>query len=86
MNKIQLSYEQRKWLLKVKKWIEARGPGNTNLPITVEDPKGSGRIVFINEPYYLLFTILKSNQYLPNQKTNLNLLGVAYLWDKKEKK
>ena len=84
MKKIPLSHKQYKWLKIILTWIESRG-SFLNEPITVEYPKGSGEIVFIFEPFDLVFNTLLHNQYNEEQKETLNLLGVAYLWYKKEK-
>ena len=82
--KISITEKQQKWLRTLLTWIETRGLKNRNRPISVENPEGSGRIVFINEPYDLVFTILLHNHYKTNHKTDLNLLGRAYLWYQKE--
>ena len=84
MKKIPLSHKQYKWLKIILTWIESRG-SFLNEPITVEYPKGSGEIVFIFEPFDLVFNTLLHNQYNEEQKETLNLLGVAYLWYQKEK-
>jgi len=82
--KIAITEEQRKWLRTVLTWIETRGLENRNLPISVESPEGSGRIIFIKQPYYLVFNILLHQHYKVEDKTDLNLLGRAYLWYQKE--
>lgn len=83
--KIDLTIQQQDWLRTVVlPWIESRG-SFLNEPITVEYPKGSGEIVFIFEPYDLVFQTLENTYYYRHQKETLNLLGVAYLWYKKEK-
>jgi len=82
--KITISEEQRKWLRTVMTWIETRGIENRNRPISVESPEGSGRIIFINEPYDLVFNTLLHLEYKVEDKTDLNLLGRAYLWYQKE--
>jgi len=82
--KIDLTIQQHDWLRTVLTWIETRGLKNRNLPISVESPEGSGRIIFINQPYYLVFNILLHQHYKVEDKTDLNLLGRAYLWYQKE--
>jgi len=83
--KIDLTIQQQDWLRTVVlPWIETRGILNRNLPISVESPEGSGRIIFINEPYDLVFNTLLHLEYKVEDKTDLNLLGRAYLWYQKE--
>lgn len=82
--KIDLTIQQQDWLRRVLTWIETRGIENRNRPISVEHPEGSGRIVFINQPYYLVFNTLLHLNYKVEDKTDLNLLGRAYLWYQKE--
>ena len=82
--KIDLTIQQYDWLRTLLTWIETRGLENRNLPISVESPEGSGRIIFINEPYDLVFNILLHQDYKVEDKTDLNLLGRAYLWYQKE--
>ena len=82
--KITITEEQQEWLRTLLTWIETRGIENRNHPISVEYPEGWGRIIFINEPYNLVFMTLLHHRYLLHQKTDLNLLGKAYLWYQKE--
>ena len=82
--KIDLTIQQHDWLRTVLTWIETRGIENRNRPISVESPEGSGRIIFINEPYDLVFNTLQHQEYKVEDKTDLNLLGRAYLWYQKE--
>ena len=46
--------------------------------------KKSDKIVWIHEPHDMLEKILNLNYYWEVDKTGLNLLGIAYLWYKKE--
>jgi len=47
--------------------------------------KKSDKIVWIHEPHDMLQNILNLNYYwAPSHKKKLNLLGIAYLWYKKE--
>lgn len=84
--KIDLTIQQQDWLRTVVlPWIESRGILFQNQSITVEYPKDSGEVVFIFDPYDLVFQTLENTYYYEHQKETLNLLGVAYLWYKKEK-
>ena len=80
IDKIFISEEQRKWLRTLLTWIDTRGIGSRNHPISVPLPSG---IVWIREPYDMVFNILLNHHYMPRQKTDLNYLTTAYLYYKK---
>lgn len=46
--------------------------------------KKSDKIVWVYTPHDMLQNILNVNYYWEGDKTDLNLLGIAYLWYKKE--